>query len=234
MFKIKKAAALFCAALISVSSLTGCTSADKTSVRETSEKFLAVVANDSTDEITNYATFEVANGDFVKLFDADKLLEQFTQGFSGAELTDETKAKVDDFCHLFADMIKDYTVTKVEINKGGTATAIATLNTTFPIDIINDEGVSTKITEAVSKYNNDNADELTALYQEGTEVAESKIYNDIILIILDIYSQEIAKSEDMTYAIALDLQKNPETDSWYVTNVKDYDSSAADTESSDK
>ncbi len=232
MFNIKRAAAVFCAALISCSSLTGCGSADRDAVKETSEKFLAVVANDSTDEITDYATFEVANGDFVKLFNADKLLDQFSQGFSDAELTDETNAKVDEFCHLFADMIKDYTVTKVEVNKGGTATAIATLNTTFPIDIINDEGVSTKITEAVSKYNNDNADELAALYQEGTEVAESKIYNDIILIILDIYSQEIAKSNEMNYAIALDLEKNPETDSWYVTNVKDYDSSTSSTDSS--
>lgn len=234
MFNIKRAAAVFCAALISVSSLTGCTSADKTTVKETSEKFLAVVASDSTDNINNYATFEVANGDFVKLFDADKLLDQFTQGFSGAELTEETNTKVDEFCHLFADMITDYTVTKVDVKKDGTATAIATLNTSFPIDIINDEGVSSKITEAVSKYNNDNAEELTALYQEGTEVAESKIYNDIILIILDIYEQEIAKSNEMTYAIALDLQKNPETDSWYVTSVNDYDSTATEDDGSGK
>ena len=227
MFNIKKAAAVLCAAFISVTTLAGCTSQDKASVKETSENFLAVVAGKSTDDINSYATIDVANGDFVRLFDADKLLDQFTEGFSAAELTDETNAKFDEFCHLFADMIKDYTVTNVEISKDGTATAVATLNTTFPIDIFNSEEASNKITEAVSKYNNDNADEIAALYEEGTEVAEKKIFNDFILIILDIYEEEIASSQGQTYAIVLNLEKNQETDSWLVTNVQDYDSSAA-------
>ncbi len=227
----RKMISIAAATVLTAISLTACTSQDKTAVSETATTFMAIVASDSTEDINNYATSEVANGDFVKLFDADSLVDIFLSSSEGAEISDVAKAEVDEFCNLFADMIKSYSVSNVNINKDGTATAIATIETKFPIDIINSETASAKINEAIDAYNTNNAEEIAALTAEDSTAAQNKIYNDMLRIILIIYEDEIANSEEMTYAIALDLEKNPETDTWIVTNITDYDSQ---TSSSDK
>lgn len=224
----KKAASIILSAAFSIASLTGCTSSDKAGAEEAATGFLAVVASDSTEDINKYATMEVAGGDFVQLFDAESMTDAFVAGFDQSELTDETRAEVDEFCKLFDDMIKDYSVSKVEVDKDGVATAIATIGTKFPVDIINSESASEKIKEATDAYNKNNEEEIAALYEQGEDVAEAKIYDDMIRIILEIYEDEIANSSEENYAIALTLEKNTETDTWYVTDVQDYDSSTAE------
>jgi hypothetical protein len=224
---IKKTISVAMAGLIAVCSLTGCTSADKTKVEETANTFMAIVAKDSTEDINKYATSEVVNGDFVKLFDSKSLVDQFMEGFSSAELTAETNSKIDEFARLFSSMIETYSITDVKIAKDGTATAIATVKTSFPTDIINNEEAQAKINESVTSYYTDNAEEIDALMAEDQTKANDKIYNDIIQIILGIYEDTISSSESMTYAIALDLEKNSETDTYLVTDVKDYDHSTS-------
>ena len=221
----KKAAGVILAAALSIASLTGCTSQDKASVEEAAIGFLAVVASDSTEDINKYATMEVAGGDFVQLFDADSMTDAFVSGLNQSELTDETKTEVIEFCRLFDDMIKEYSVTKVEVSKDGKATAIATK---FPVDIIHSESASEKINEATDAYNKNNEEEIASWYEQGEDVAEAKIYDDMIRIILEIYEDEIDNSSEENYAIALTLEKNEETDTWYVTEVKDYDSSTTE------
>nr|WP_297706400.1 hypothetical protein [uncultured Butyrivibrio sp.] len=225
--KLKRFISIATATILTAISLTACTSQDKAAVTETANTFMAIVASQSDEDINKYATSEVANGDFVKLFDADSLVDIFVTESTAAELSDEAKAEVDEFCKLFAGMIKSYSVSSATINKDGTATAIATIKTAFPIDIINSEESSAKIDAAIEEYNETNAEAITALYEEGDEVATAKIYNDMLTLILDIYEDEIANSEEMTYAIALDLEKNSETDTWIVTQITDYDTSAS-------
>ncbi|SFB74015.1 hypothetical protein [Butyrivibrio sp. YAB3001] len=226
MNSFKKICGVILSVALSFSVLTGCTAQDKTAVTETSTNFLAAVASDSTEDINKYATSDVVSGEFVKLFDADSLVDIFvSNSTSSAQLSDESKAMIDDFCARFADMIKSYSISNVKINKDNTATAIATVKTSFAVDIINSADTSEKINEAIEAYNTNNADEISALYEEGKEVAEAKIYNDMIKTVLEIYEEEIDNSKEMTYAIAITLEKNPETDTWIVTNVTDYDSS---------
>ena len=226
MIKVaKKAVSVILATALTAMTLSGCTSKDKAGAEETANAFLAVVASDSTEDINKYATMEVAGGDFVQLFDAASMADAFVAGFDLSELTDETKAEVDKFCGLFDDMIKEYSVTNVEVAKDGTATAIAKINTNFPVDIINNESAQEKISEATDAYNKNNEEEIAALYEQGEDVAKAKIYDDMIRIILEIYEDEIENSSEETYAIALTLEKNAETDTWLVTDVQDYDSS---------
>ena len=224
----KRAASIIIAAAFSIASLTGCTSQDKASVEEAALGFLAVVASDSTEDINKYATMEVAGGDFVQLFDAESMTDAFVAGLDQSELTDETKAEVNEFCKLFDDMIKEYSVTKVEVDKDGTATAIATIKTKFPVDIIHSESAAEKINDATNAYNDRNAEEIASLYEQGEDVAKAKIYDDMTKIVLEIYEDEIANSAEENYAIALTLLKNAETDTWSVTDVKDYDSTTSD------
>ena len=225
---VKKTVGIFLATALTVTSLTGCTSKDMAAVEETANGFLAVVASDSDEDINKFATMEVAGGDFVQLFDADSMTDAFVSGFDLSELTDETKKEVDSFCNLFDDMIKEYSITKVDIAKDKTATAIATIKTNFPVDIINSDSASEKISEATEAYNKNNEEKIASWYEEGEEYAKAKIYDDMIRIILEIYEDEIANSSEENYAIALTLKKNAETGSWLVTEVKDYESSTSE------
>ena len=224
MLKINRFVALLTAAVLAVGALSGCTSKDKTKVQETAETFLAVVADESDEDINNYASAEVANGDFVQLFDAESLVAAFVQGFNTSELTEDTKSEVDKFCAMFDRLIRDYEVSNVEVGKDNTATAVATIKTKFPVEIMQSESVATKIGEATEAYYSNNEEEIAALYEQGEEVAEEKTYNDMIRIIMEIYEDEILNSSETTYAINLTLEKNPETDTWIVTSVEDYKS----------
>ncbi len=230
MYKLSKRLGLTLSVLLSICSLSGCSSQDKTAVQETAQTFMAIVASDSEEDINKYATSEVANGDFVQLFDADTLVSQFSEGIEEYELTEESKNELDTFASLFSDMIKSYSVSDIRLDKKDdthTASAVVTFKTSFAMDIIGSASVSNKISDAIEVYNADHADEIAALYEEGNDVAEAKIYNDMLEIILEIYEDEIQNSHEMTYAIVLDLEKNNETDSWIVTGVNDYDSSSA-------
>ena len=231
MYRLSKRLGVTLAVLLSIFSISGCSSQDKTAVQETAQTFMAIVASDSEEDINKYATSEVANGDFVQLFDADTLVSQFSEGIEEYELTEESKNELDTFASLFSDMIMSYSVSDIKLDKKDdkhTATAVATFKTSFAMDIIGSENVSNKISDAIEVYNADHADEIAALYEEGNDVAEAKIYNDMLGIILEIYEDEIQNSQEMTYAIVLDLEKNNETDSWIVTGVNDYDSSSAE------
>lgn len=225
MFNIKKITAALSAFVIAFSALTGCGAQDKTKVEETATKFLAVVADDSDEDINTYASSEVATGDFVQLFDAEALSDSFVEGFNTSELTSDTEAEVERFCALFDKLIRDYKVTSVEVNNDGTATAVATLKTKFPVELMSSESIATKIGEATDAYYTSNEADITALYEQGEDAAaEAQIYNDMIRIIMQIYEDEILSSSETTYAINLTLEKNAETDTWLVTSVDDYQS----------
>lgn len=224
---IKKLTGLTMAALISISSLTGCTSQDKQSVNDCATTFLAIVASDSEEDISKYATSEVAAGDFVQLFDAEYLSGKFISDTENIELTEESKNKLDEFCGLFSDMIQDYSVSDVEITKGETTTATctATVKTSFAVDVISSDKVADEIEKAKNSYATDHAEEIQTLSDEDAAAANNKVYNDMLMLILQIYEDEIANSQEMTYAMVLTLEKNTETDSWIVTNVESYDDS---------
>ena len=218
---------IFLVTSLTALTLAGCGSQDKNQVEETTNKFLSIIASDSDEDLNTYATTEVAGGDFVQFFDADALADKFTAGFSYSELSDESIAELDEFCSIFSDFIESYSVSNIEVSKDGTATAIATIKTKFDVEVIQSDESSTKISEAIESYNTDNAEEIKALYAEDSENAEKKVYNDMIAIILEIYEEELLSSDSMTYAITLSLEKNTETDTWYVTNITNYDDAEA-------
>lgn len=221
---MKKTITLALAGILAACTLTGCTSPDVKKVEETAYTFMAVVAEDSQEDINDYASTSVVNGDFVKLFDSDALVDQFAEGFSDAELTEETNAKIDEFAKLFSDMIESYSISNIKVDKDGNATAVATIKTSFPIEVVKSEAMTAKITGSVSKYYTDNSEEINALMAEDETSANNKIYNDIIQIVLNLYEDEIAGSSPMIYGVSLELQKNPVKDTWMVTDVKDLES----------
>ncbi len=216
--------------LIIAASLSGCQSKDKTAVTEAAENFLEAVKTGDQDKINEYSSGDVATGSFVSLFDGDYLKDQLTSSLDSTELTDETLAKLDEFYSMYETTLQEYKVNDVTLNEDGTSTVYATMKTNFPIDVTTSEEIQKKVKDAGDKYNEENMDEIFKVKDEqGDEAAIAKAYNDLIIITMNIYEEAIALSQPETYSIALTLEKNEETDSYYVTAVQSYDSSIAGT-----
>ncbi|WP_026516172.1 hypothetical protein [Butyrivibrio sp. MC2021] len=228
MVRFGKTGAFLLSAVLSISLLTGCVSnADKNSAKETVEGFLQLVASGSTEGITDYCTDEVASGDFVKLFDSGYLADQILADQDTSSLTEETLNELDEFCKLFSNMVTAYEVKEITANDDKSITAIATITTDFPVDIIKSSSTSEKVMEAAGTYSTEHEEEIAALYaEEGEETTQKKILNDVFLIALETYEDLIRNSSPQDYAIALKLEKNAETDSYVITEVTDYLSAA--------
>ena len=228
MVKFGKIGAYLTGVCLSISLLTGCvSSADKNAAKDTADNFLKVVASGHTEGINDYCTDEVASGTFVKLFDSGYLAEQIHSGQDTSDLTAETLSELDEFCNLFSNMVTGYEVKEVTANDDGSVTAIATITTDFPVDIIKSSSTSEKVMEAAGAYSSEHEEEIATLYAEqGEEATQSKILNDVFLVALQTYEDLIKASAPQDYAIALKLEKNADTGTYLVTGVTDYLSAA--------
>lgn len=225
MQPLKYLPAIAASILVSFSLLTGCGSADKTAVQETAENFLSIVKSGTNENIEKYASLEVAEGEFVKTFDSEYLKQNFKEGFVSSEVDEETLAKVDSFCSLFSDMVTEYSISDVNVDKSGVGHVTAIINTAFPIEVVDNEEALLKISEMAENYYAENEETIKALYEEKTEEeVEEIVYNDMIVKIIEVYETLIKEASPESYAIRLTVEKNSETDSWFVTDVSTYDS----------
>ena len=223
----KKLGAAFLALSISVLSLTGCTSADRTAIEETANSFLSIVTSGTTENIEKYASDEVTNSPLVKVYDTEYLVDSFKEGFITDEIDEETAAKVDEVCSLISNMVTDYEITDVSVNKDGKGVIVAIINTAFPVNIIESDEAVERRNAVAEEYYTENQETIEALYAEHTEEeVEAIVYNDMIYKIFEVYEDMINNASPESYAIVLTAEKNAETDSWYITDVSSYDSAA--------
>lgn len=230
MFTLKKPAMLGMAFILSLLALTGCSSQDKSAAKEAAASFMEAVKTGDTNAINNYSSSEVSTGSFVALFDRDYLKEDLTSKLGNPELDDETISKLDELGTMYSTLMEEYQITEVALNDDGTATAYVTMKTSFPFDVVTSKETQDKFSSASDEYTNTSQDELQKITEEqGQDAAIAKAYNDLILIAVNIYEEAIESSEPVSYLIALNLDKNAETGTWYVTSVQSYDSSIAGT-----
>ena len=230
MQSLKKISTITATLLASLSLLTGCASQDKTAVQETADNFLSIVKSGTNENIEKYASAEVSEGEFVKTFDSEYLKENFKEGFVTAEIDEETLARVDSFCALFSDMVTDYSISDVSVDKSGVGTVTAIINTAFPIDVIDNSQALEMISEEAESYYAENEETINSLYEEKTEEEVAEIvYNDMIIRIINVYEALINEASPESYAIKIKVEKNTETDSWYVTDVSSYDNASSGT-----
>ena len=230
MFTLKKHAMLGMAFILSLSVLTGCSSQDKSAAKEAAEGFMTAVKTGDTNAINNYSSSEVSTGSFVALFNKDYIKEDLVSKLGDPELDEETVTKLDELGTMYSTLMEEYQITEVSLNDDGTATAYVTMKTSFPYDVIASSETQDKFSSASEEYNNTSQAELLKISEEqGQDAALAKAYNDLILIAVDVYEEAIESSEPVSYLIALNLAKNDETGTWYVTSVQSYDSSVAGT-----
>lgn len=231
MIRIRKVTALCLAVLLLAVSATGCSvKKDREGAREAAEGFMEALKNGSKDGINQYSSDEVAGGEFVGLYDAENIRETLAASLVDANANEEIQTRFDELCSEFETMLEEYQITDVTIGDDGTATAYITVRNSFPVDVIGRESTHEKVAKALEQYDTEHEEELQTLSDtQGEDAADEQAYNDKLTIILDIYQEEIALSEPVTYMLALTLLKNEETDSWYVSTVQSYDSSIAGT-----
>ena len=223
---IKRTAIAMMSLVVMTTAFTGCSMNEKSGAEEASVNFLAALQSGDENSINEYSSSQVAQGSFVKLFSTEALKEQFRVGFVQTDMDEDTLDKLDEFCDMFDSLITKYEVNEVTIDNNGVATAVCTLETKFPTDIIGSDEASDLINQVTEIYYTSHQEEVLAMIaDEGEEAATRKIYNDMTKEVLDVYERLIQEAGAETYAIALTLEKNAETGSWYVTNVQDFDSS---------
>ncbi|WP_026652256.1 hypothetical protein [Butyrivibrio proteoclasticus] len=233
---MKRICAIALSTMMCVMALTGCSSKDKAAIKESATGFLDSLKDNNLEQIAQYSTKGVAEGEFVRLFDSSYMEELLNAKKGDGEISDEAKTKLDEFYALLGGMIDSYEITDVTINKGKkTATAEATITTTFPVDIQKSQAVQDKISAAVEEYNTQNAETINALIAEqGEEAASNAILSDVLIILIDSYTEAITSSQGETYRISLDLQKDDIQGKWLVSDVTMYrdneDGTAAATE----
>ncbi len=230
MFTIKKPAMLGMAFILSLSILTGCSSQDKSAAKEAAVGFMEAVKTGDSNGINTYSSSEVSTGSFVSLFDKDYLKEDLTSKLGNPELNEETTSKLDELGSMYSTLMEEYQITEVALNNDGSATAYVTMKTSFPFDVITSQETQDKFSAASEEYNNTSQAELLKITEEqGQDAALAKAYNDLILIAVDVYEEAIESSAPVSYLIALNLNKNNETGTWYVSSIQSYDSSIAGT-----
>ena len=230
MFTIKKPAMLGMAFILSLSIFTGCSSQDKSAAKEAAVGFMEAVKTGDTNGINTYSSSEVSTGSFVSLFDKDYLKEDLTSKLGNPELNEEATSKLDELGSMYSTLMEEYQITEVALNNDGSATAYVTMKTSFPFDVITSQETQDKFSAASEEYNNTSQAELLKITEEqGQDAALAKAYNDLILIAVNVYEEAIESSDPVSYLIALNLNKNNETGTWYVSSIQSYDSSIAGT-----
>jgi hypothetical protein len=227
----KRAFVVFLSTILLSASLSGCSSKkDKDGAQEAAKGFMDAIQSGSQEGINKYSSDEVATGEFVRLYDEDSLKEDLEAGLGDTNISEETQARLDAFCSRYGDMMEEYQITDVAIGDDGTATAYITVKNSFPFDVVSSKESQDKVSSVLTAYNEDNEEVLQNIIEEqGEDAAVEKASNDMLILILDTYEEEIASSEPVTYMLALTLNRNEELGDWYVSAVQSYDSSIAGT-----
>ena len=205
---------------LSTSTLTGCTSTKK-AISESAKDFLEIVKSGSTENLEQYASGGVLDGEFVHTFDSSFLTDNLKSGIDSEKLDEATAQRLDNLCASFSDMITSYEITSVSVKKG-VGTVVASVNTAFPLNIIGGEEASSRIGVKVDSYTQENPDKIN---NADPEIAK-QVYNDTINLVLETYEDMMSESSEETYIFVFTMSKDPETHKWCVTEIQDYDSVA--------
>lgn len=220
---VKKMGIAVLSAALMVSSLTGCASKEKEAVKASAEGFLGAIKDGNVEAVAQYATPKVAEGEFVKIFEPEYMEDLLAEKIPEVEFNDEAKAKLEEFYKSFSTMVESYEVTDVTIGKDKKAKATAVITTSFPIDVLEEEAMTEKLTQAISDYYSANSAEVSeTLITEGEDSTSSNMMNQLMVVVLDVYIDTIANSQGDTYVADIDLTKDTVLDKWLVSDFKVY------------
>lgn len=205
---------------MSTTALTGCTSSKK-AISETVENFLEVIESGSSENIEQYASRNVIEGEFVHRFDASFLTDDLKAGIEQENLDEGTAQRLDNLCASFSNMVTSHELTSVTVKKG-VGTVIVTLKTAFPINLTMNDTISERVSAKVADYNESNAEKINNTDPE----IQKQVYNERINLVLETYEDVISESSEVDNIFVFTVSKDSDSHDWLVTDVQNYDSAA--------
>ena len=200
--------------------LTGCGSADRKAVTETTENFLQALVDSDPDTAAEYATQELLESEEMKLLNKSNLEESFYQAIKvdRENLGEEAGKAVTDYVSAVVDRAYvGYEVGDVKIQKD---TAYVTTRIRLGFDPDERSNLADALQDDIDAYRSENYDELVNIYvEEGEQALFNKIYNDLIPIAVSKMREDLEKSEEKTESTILTLRKIDGT--WKVTELRE-------------
>ena len=203
--------------------LAGCGgSSNESAVQKTVEGVLNALQAGDIDGITEYATEDILmNGDLAEFRDMTEFTEDMlaSLGVDRENISDEAIASIDKLGEtLLTGFVESYTIDEVtEEENAGNVTC--TINFGYDADALDENQMSTEVTELVQKYAEENMDELVKVYQdEGEDALTNKLVSACMPMICDKMSEFLAESEG--YSGTFEFKVENQDGKWVVTEAK--------------
>ena len=199
--------------------LTGCGSADRQAVTETTENFLQALADSDLDAAGEYATQELLESEEMKLLNKSNLEDSFYRSIKvdRESLDEEAQKAVAEYVGAVVDRAYvGYEVGDVKIQKDE---ASVTTQVRLGFDPDARSNLAETLQDDIDAYRSENYEELVSIYvEEGEQALYNKIYNDLIPIAVSKMREDLENSEEKTESTILTLRKTDGT--WKVTELR--------------
>ena len=220
----RKLPILLALCLAAVFTFAGCGGDPAADVKATADGFFSAMQAGDLDTAKTYVTDEAIESG---LFDL-AVIENFdseladSMGVSEDVLSDDTKAKLDDFVkEVLESYVTKYEIGEVKVDEEGDK-AIALANVTFGFDPEKAAAAdpADKLEGTVEDYMKDNEKELVKIFQEkGEEGVMAKMIDDLIDDILDAYFEALKETGETPMDIELTLEKGD--DGWKISGFSE-------------
>ena len=205
-------------------SLAGCrgSNTEQSAAVEAAEGVLAALQEGDMDAITEYASEDILmNGDLSGLrgmteFTADML---GSLGVERETISDEAVSSIDKLGEaLMSGFVKSYTIDEAKENDGVWEIP-CTVTFGYDVDSLDESEMSTKVSELVQKYSEENIDELVKVLQdEGEDALLQKIVSACMPSICQMISEFVAASGEKTASFIMKVENLD--GKWMVTEAK--------------
>ncbi len=223
---IKKISVILAAAVISLFAFAGCggSSDPSADAKACVDGFLSAMQAGDMEKAKTFATEDAIKSGQFDISKLDTIAEEFTSavGLTTDDLSDESKAKLDEFGKTLSDnLVTAYEVGEATVNDDATeATVSANVTMGFNPDKVAEIEMDDELNKILEDYMSEHQSELAELYNsEGQEGMAKKLVNDLLGTILDKFSEAMLATGETSSDITVNLTNGD--DGWKISGFGD-------------
>lgn len=207
-------------AFLMVFPLTGCGD-NKADIQAPVDGFMAALQAGDVQGLKEYVKEDAFDEDgafsgFGTIENMDEVLAK-ELGMNASDLSDKTKAAVDEYITtMLTTMVKSYEIKDVKEESDGVGKV--TISATFGYDpeAAGKVNVNDQVEALTNDYMNKNMTELTNIYMsEGQTALMNKVLDDLVVDILNLYTDEVMKTGETTEQTTFIVEKVD--DKWLIS-----------------
>ena len=190
-------------------------------VKKVAEGFFTALQEGDAEKAESYATEEAVKEGLFYIDIIRTLPDAITEdlGVSKDALSDDAKAKLDEFGKEFAEsFVTSYEIGEAKVNEGGTE-ALASAKVTFGFnpekaaDISLDEKVEAQLFD----YMKENESALAEVFEkDGEEAVMAKVINDNLAPVLDAYLNALKETGEKEMSVDIEFE-NKDDSGWKIS-----------------